>query len=76
MTLTLLIATEPPSLLLSPTSSPSSLLSHQVRDRGMQGDGEVNDIRPADLVEDYGIWDPVPTTGGGNVAPIPHSGES
>ncbi|KAG6783723.1 hypothetical protein POTOM_009394 [Populus tomentosa] len=53
-------------------SSPASLSSRRFKDYQKEGLEQHTEIHPADMVEDYSNWDPVPRSGGGCYAPIPH----
>lgn len=50
----------PPLMPISPSTLPSSL------ERGEY------DTLNSEVLDDYGIWNPTPSYGGGDMAPIPH----
>ncbi|KAG5250381.1 hypothetical protein IMY05_002G0022700 [Salix suchowensis] len=53
-------------------SSSASLSSRQFEEYLKEGLEQHTEIHPADMVEDYSNWDPVPRSDGSDYAPIPH----
>ncbi|KAI5596815.1 hypothetical protein POPTR_002G028000v4 [Populus trichocarpa] len=53
-------------------SSSASLSSRRFKEYQKEGLEQHTEIHPVDMVEDYSNWDPVPRSGGGYYAPIPH----
>lgn len=71
MTLLLILTSESSSLESSPKSPPLHFKPIKVQKK--QGYGKQYGVHhPAEVVEDYGPWDPSPGSGGGNYSPIPH----
>ncbi|KAG4193682.1 hypothetical protein ERO13_A06G006150v2 [Gossypium hirsutum] len=68
-----IIATDESSPL-SPSSSATSISFNEIKNKELQGKAGIEEYeKPNYFVEDYGVWNPTPRSGGAYASPVPHA---
>lgn len=76
MTLMITITATDESSPLSPSSSATatSISFNEIKNKELQGRAGVEEYdKPNYFVEDYGVWNPTPRSGGAYASPVPHA---